>query len=101
MTHWAFFIAEMSHMYRNLHSDQENDEEITASPCDLSGENLHLAPDWSGRLYADLTVPMTGTINVVANLNVSMSDSYYTDGSLEPAGEQDSWTNDPTVLSGY
>ena len=63
-----------------------------ASPCDLSGRPLPNAPDWAGVIYADITSAISDNINFVANLSVSLSDEHYTDGSLEPAGLQDSWT---------
>ena len=63
-----------------------------ASPCDQSGQPLPNAPDWAGTLYADMTVPIFGNMNLVANLSVSLSDEHFTDGSLEPAGLQSSWT---------
>ena len=85
---WAFQNAE----YDSFKNGTCNITSGLTSPCDQSGKTLHLAPDWSGHLYADLVMPVTGTINFVANLSVSLSDEYYTDGALEPAGKQDSWT---------
>ena len=62
-----------------------------ASPCDQSDRPLSLAPEWSGNIYANTRFPIAGKINAVADLNVSFSDEFYTDASLEPAGLQDSY----------
>ncbi|MDG1231272.1 MAG: TonB-dependent receptor, partial [Pseudomonadales bacterium] len=85
---WAFQNAE----YDSFRNGTCSVASGLASPCDLSGEQLNLAPDWSGMLYADLSIPLGDAVNFVANLTVSMSDGYFTDGALEPIGEQDSWT---------
>jgi outer membrane receptor protein involved in Fe transport len=68
---------------------------VNATPtgiCDLSGQRLPLAAEWSGNVYADFQYPISGNINLVAYLGVAFSDEYTTDGSLDPAGLQDSWT---------
>ena len=85
---WAFQEAEFDSFRNGTCSITSG----LTSPCDLSGEPLPLAPDWSGNVYADLSFPITDSINFAASLNIAMSDSYFTDGTLEPAGEQDSWT---------
>ena len=85
---WAFQKAE----YDSFINGTCNIASGLTSPCDQSGEPLHLAPDYSGMLYGDLAVPIGDAMSFVASVTVSMSDSYYTDGSLEPVGEQDSWT---------
>ena len=36
--------------------------------------------------------PITGSINAVANVNLSFSDGYYTSAALDPVGEQSSYT---------
>ena len=61
------------------------------SPCDQSGRPLPLAPEWSGNIYANSSFPVADNINGIADLNVSFSDEFYTDASLEPAGLQDSY----------
>ena len=67
-------------------------ESGAASPCDQSGQPLPLAADSSGNVFADLKLPITGSINFVANLNVSFSDGYYTSGALDPVGKQGSYS---------
>jgi len=62
-----------------------------ASPCDQSGQPLPLAADHSGNVYANLTLPISGALNFVANLSVSFSDSYYTSTANDPIGEQSSY----------
>lgn len=63
-----------------------------AAPCDQSGTPLPLAADYSGNMYANLSIPVTNTVNLVADLNFSLSDGYFTDAAQEPAGEQSQWT---------
>ena len=63
-----------------------------ASPCDQSGQPLPLAADYSGNAYANFTMPITGSINAVANVNLSFSDGYFTSAALDPVGEQSSYT---------
>lgn len=60
--------------------------------CDASGERLPFAPEWSGSVYADLTIPLGSALNLVGNLTVSYSDEYFTDGTLDPDLTQESYT---------
>lgn len=60
--------------------------------CDASGEDLTFSPEWSGSVFADVTLPVTDAINVVGNLTMSYSDDYLTDGTLDPQLMQDSYT---------
>ncbi len=60
--------------------------------CDQSGTPLPLAADFSGNIYADIDIPIGSAVNFVADINVSMSDGYFTDAAQEPAGKQGSWT---------
>ncbi|MFK8030146.1 MAG: TonB-dependent receptor [Gammaproteobacteria bacterium] len=60
--------------------------------CDLSGQPLPLAADYSGNIYADVTRPINGNMNFIGGVDVAFSDSYFTDPALEPTAEQDSWT---------
>ena len=48
-----------------------------SSPCDQSGQPLHLAPDWSANLYADVSFPLTDALELSANVNASFSDDYF------------------------
>ncbi len=59
---------------------------------DYSGLARPHAPEWSGNFSADVTYPISGSINLVGGLVVSFSDKYFTEGSIDPAGLQDSWT---------
>ena len=61
------------------------------SPCDQSDRSLPLAPEWTGNIYANTSFPIADNITGIADLNVSFSDEFYTDASLEPAGLQDSY----------
>jgi outer membrane receptor protein involved in Fe transport len=69
---------------------------LPASPdgigCDASGENLPFSPEWTGSAFADLSLPITSGLNLVGNLTVSYSDDYFSDGTLEPELEQESYT---------
>ncbi len=63
-----------------------------ASPCDQSGQPLPLAADMAGNVFADLTLPISGSINFVANVSVAFSDGYFTSAALDPVGEQGSYS---------
>ena len=60
--------------------------------CDASGEDLPFSPEWTGSIFADLSIPLTGGLNLVGNAVASYSDDYLTDGTLEPELTQDSYT---------
>lgn len=64
----------------------------TTGTCDLSGKPLALAADWSGNAYVNTAFPVSDSINFIADVNISFSDDYFTDGPLDPIGLQDSWT---------
>lgn len=59
--------------------------------CDLSGESMPFAPEFSGNVFADFVYPMTSSINLVAGAKVLFSEDYYTEGSLDPVGQQDAY----------
>jgi outer membrane receptor protein involved in Fe transport len=60
--------------------------------CDLSGQRLPLAAEYSGNLYADVNVPIGNTLNFIGGVDIGFSDAYFTDPTLEPTAKQDSWT---------
>lgn len=64
----------------------------TAGTCDLDGEQLPFAADYSGSVYADVRYPLSGNLELVANVTVAFSDEYPVEGTLEPSLYQDSWT---------
>jgi iron complex outermembrane recepter protein len=59
---------------------------------DYSGLDRPFAPEWSGNIWVDVNQPITGSVNFIGGLGISFSDEYYTEGSLDPEGQQDSWT---------
>ncbi len=68
---------------------------VNATPsgvCDLGGENLPFAADWSGSLFADVDAAISDTLRFQAGVTLSHSDEYFTDGTLDPNAVQDSWT---------
>jgi len=61
--------------------------------CDLSGEKTPFAPDYSGSVYADIAYPIkAGNLVITGGVLLSFSAWYYTDGALNPAAIQDSYT---------
>ena len=62
-----------------------------AAPCDLSGRPLAYAPETTATLYADLTLPLGGSMDLVGNLTGAFSDEYSTDTALDSNGLQDSF----------
>ena len=72
-----------------------NCNSVNATPsgvCDLTGYALPYAPDFQGTASADMLVPLTGNLNLVGGLLLSYSDSYLTEGTLDPNMVQDSYT---------
>ncbi|WNC73972.1 TonB-dependent receptor [Thalassotalea psychrophila] len=59
--------------------------------CDLSGESTPFAPEYSGSIYADLEIAVGDNLMFSSGVTMSFSDSYFTDGTLNPLGEQDSY----------
>jgi iron complex outermembrane recepter protein len=60
--------------------------------CDKTGDTPPFAPEVSGTLFADVAFPIGGSLELTGNVTASYSDSYYTEGTLDPVGEQDSYT---------
>lgn len=60
--------------------------------CNFTGSETAYAPGYSGSVYADLNHPIGNNLSLVGGLKVAFSDSYFTDGTLEVPGRQDSWT---------
>jgi len=60
--------------------------------CDFSNSDLPYAPSYSGNVYVDLNHEFGNNLALIGGVKVSFSDSYFTDGTLEVPGVQDSWT---------
>jgi len=58
---------------------------------DLSGKSTPFSAEWSGNLFTDATFPLNDAVNFVGGIKVSFSGDYYTDGPLDPLGQQDVW----------
>jgi outer membrane receptor protein involved in Fe transport len=72
-----------------------NCNSVNANPsgtCDLTGYTLPYAPDFQATVFADLLVPLGSSINLVGGFNISYSDSYLTEGTLDPFMTQASYT---------
>ena len=65
---------------------------VTGKGCDLDDEDLPFSPEWTGSVYADVSILLTSGLNLVGNATISYSDDYLTDGTLEPEMLQDSYT---------
>ena len=59
---------------------------------DYSGLPRPHAPDWSAHVRADIEVPIANAVNFAGGLGLAYKDDYFTEGSIDPAGKQDSWT---------
>ncbi len=59
--------------------------------CDKSGEDTPFAPEYSGSAFADVSYPVTGNLYLDAGVTLTFSDSYFTNGALDPLGQQDSY----------
>ncbi|MFK7957558.1 MAG: TonB-dependent receptor [Lysobacterales bacterium] len=60
--------------------------------CNLTGSELPFAPEYSGNVYVDFNRAVSSNLTLVGGLRATFSDSYFTDGTLEEPGRQDSWT---------
>jgi len=59
--------------------------------CDLSGQDLPLAPEWSASIFADTSFLLSNGMLLEGGAIVSYSDEYYVDFNLEENIKQDSW----------
>lgn len=59
--------------------------------CDKTGQVLPFSPDYSGNLYLDVNAPMGTELAFFGRIDVSFSDSYLTNATLDPLGEQDAY----------
>ena len=64
----------------------------TGTICDKTGDTPPYAPEVSGTLFADVTFALGNSLQLMGNVTAAYSDDYYTDGTLDPVGEQDSYT---------
>ena len=62
-------------------------------PCDASGSPLPFAPEYSGSLGFDAEYPVSGSINLIAGLQVSFKDDYIVDPALERSIDQDAYAS--------
>ena len=68
-----------------------NPDGVIAGTCNFTGAELPYAPSYSGSLYLDVDHALNSNLSLVGGLRLSFSDSYFTDGTLEQPGRQDSW----------
>ena len=76
----------------NCNSANEGSADPITGLCDLSGEPLPLAADYSGNLFADISLPIGSYLQIIGGLDITFSDAYFTDPTLEPTAEQSAWT---------
>lgn len=86
----AFLDAEYDNFVTSTCNSVKIPDPVTGN-CTYSGDSLPFAADYSGTIYGDVVTPINGNINFVAGLTVSFRDKYFTDPSLEPEAEIDSW----------
>jgi outer membrane receptor protein involved in Fe transport len=63
------------------------------TPCDASGKSLPLAPEHSAGFRAAVRRSLASGTVFLAGLNAGYSSSYFSEGSLEPALVQESYTS--------
>ncbi|NIB38043.1 TonB-dependent receptor [Pseudomaricurvus alkylphenolicus] len=59
--------------------------------ANATGMETPYAPEWAGSLGADVNLPLGDSLELVAGLYLSFSDSYLTDSTLARAFEQDAY----------
>lgn len=66
----------------------------SGSDCtqDLSGQSTPHAPEWSGSAYADYSMPLGESFELLANIRVNYSDELFLTGDLDENTLQDSYT---------
>ena len=60
--------------------------------CDKTGSTLPYSPDYSGNVYVDINAPFGNRLAFLGGIYVIFSDSYLTNATLDPLGEQDAYT---------
>ena len=59
---------------------------------DLGGETMLFAPEWSGNLNLQYTVPLGGSLELVNGIDMNYSDEFDSALDLDPATHHDSYT---------
>lgn len=78
--------------YRNGPCILDDAGNAIAESCDLSGEPLQYAPDFSGRIYGDYVVPISSNWEFGLYVDVSYTDDFFIAGDNDPETIQDSFT---------
>ena len=60
--------------------------------CDFSGKDMPYAPDISSNFSANVIAPISDNLNFVGQLSVAYNSEYFTSGTLDTEGLQDSYT---------
>lgn len=85
-------MAWLDATYRNFTNAPCNTASVDPSGiCDLSGENLAFAAPWSAHLFLDFDSRLGKNYRLLAGLDFTASDSYATEGTLDPEAFQDAW----------
>ena len=70
----------------------ETPSDPATGACDKGGSDTPNAPKWTGHVYADFKVPVSSNLNITGGVTASFSDDYFTEGAIDPAAVQDSYT---------
>lgn len=77
----------------------DDDGNAIAQFCDLSGQPLQYAPDVSGRLFADYTVPVFGNWELGLYADMGYTDDFFIAGDLDPETIQKAYTKIDAQIS--
>ncbi|WNC73630.1 TonB-dependent receptor [Thalassotalea psychrophila] len=89
-------FAYLSAEYDEFTTGPCNEQETIASggtctSSDKSGETMPYAPELSAKVYADIVYPMFDSLDFTAGVSLQYSDEFYTEGSLDEMGLQESF----------
>ncbi|QBY03299.1 TonB-dependent receptor [Thalassotalea sp. HSM 43] len=88
-------VAYLDAEYDDFERGSCNGQELAAglsNPCDKSGETMPFAPEVSGKVFADVIYPAFSGVDLTFGVSVQYSDEFYTEGTLDERGLQESFT---------
>jgi len=70
----------------------EDEDGSLPGTCAKTGLDTPNSPRWSGSAYADIAIPVGSSLEIIGGINMGYSDDYFTEGSIDPAAVQGSYT---------
>lgn len=92
--HLSAYSAFLDAYYKNYNDGPCTAKESAAgmAECDLGGETVLFAPEWSAGLQLDYEYSLNSHVDMVAGLGINYSDDYSVNADLDPIDTQPSYT---------